>query len=66
MSDLVCHPERSEGSLPIGRSFAALRMTMLFIDQMKIDNILTLDRAGQDTTYEVALQGEEDHQRQGH
>ena len=37
ISHLVCHPERSEGSLPSGRSFAALRMTTLFLDQMKVD-----------------------------
>src|SRR6266446_278820 len=37
ISHLVCHPERSEGSLPSGRSFAALRMTTLFIDQTKVD-----------------------------
>ncbi len=66
MSKLVCHAERSEGSLSIGRSFASLSMTMLFIYQMKIDNTLTFDRAGQDTANEVALQGEEDHQWQGH
>jgi hypothetical protein len=42
MSNLACHAERSEGSLPDERSFAALSMTTIFTDQMRVVNPLIL------------------------
>src|SRR5258708_12590423 len=50
ISHLVCHPERSAGSLAGPRSCATRRMTTLLIDQMKVDCPVGADYADERRT----------------